>query len=323
MPWGTSGHCLLMIVQLCLQSTDLQFDLKSFLSSVSDPKALTNSACCLFYVSHYRAIHILLFFSFFSPPPTFINKLRQSIPNHGRKLQIKTKCTWLLFFPIIDSLKFLEVGLPPVVFLSGILKSIFGHGWPWTDYNGDWNIGLRADSKIPPILFQFISFFQIISSSKEMEGALSRMRTLPWRGMFALFGGFLITVSFFEYKIMMLRVVWCLIVISFFSCHWAPSIHSAIWWPTWHLIWGGKNMLNKQYVCGRFLLVLKSNLLLTGTTGLRISPMGTLSSFRACGAWHKWVLNLAQWLQMNLKWIRVSVRTVKCLLMNLAQRSLC
>ena len=128
---------------------------------------------------------------------------------------------------------------------------------------------------------------------------------------------------FFGYKITMLRVVWCLIEISFFSCHWAPSIHSAIWWPTWHLIWGGKNMLNKQYVCGRFLLVLKSNLWLTGTTGLRISPMGTLSSFRACGAWHKWVLNLAQWLQMNLKWIRVSVRTVKCLLMNLAQRSLC
>jgi len=28
-----------------------------------------------------------------------------------------------------------------------------------------------------------------------MEGALSRMRTLPWRGMFALFGGFLITLS--------------------------------------------------------------------------------------------------------------------------------
>ena len=131
------------------------------------------------------------------------------------------------------------------------------------------------------------------------------------------------TFHFFGYKIMMLRVVWCLIVISFFSCHWAPSIHSAIWWPTWHLIWGGKNMLNKQYVCGRFLFVLKSNLWLTGTTGLQISPMGTLSSFRACGAWHKWVLNLAQWLQMNLKWIRVSVRTVKCLLMNLAQRSLC
>ena len=45
-----------------------------------------------------------------------------------------------------------------------------------------------------------------------MEGALSRMRTLPWRGMFALFGGFLITVSFFTfhffgYKIMMIRVV--------------------------------------------------------------------------------------------------------------------
>ena len=109
--------------------------------------------------------------------------------------------------------------------------------------------------KIPPILFQFISFFQIISSSKEMEGALSRMRTLPWRGMFALFGGFLITVGFlsplfFWYKIMMLWVVWCLIEISFFSCHWAPSIHSAIWWPTWHLIWGGKKHA-KQTKCLR------------------------------------------------------------------------
>ena len=101
MPWGTSGHCLLMIEQLCLQSTDLQFDLKSFLSSVSDPKAVTNSACCLFYVSHYRAIHILLFFSFFSPPPTFINKLRQSIPNHGRKLQIKTSVLDFYFFLFI------------------------------------------------------------------------------------------------------------------------------------------------------------------------------------------------------------------------------
>ena len=88
-----------------------------------------------------------------------------------------------------------------------------------------------------------------------MEGALSRMRTLPWRGMFALFGGFLITVSFltfhfFGYKIMMIRVVWCPIEISFFSCHWAPSIHSAIWWPTWLLIWGGKKHA-KQTKCLR------------------------------------------------------------------------
>ena len=140
--------------------------------------------------SHSSLLFLLL------PPTHFHKQIKTEHTKPWQKITNQNK-VYLTFFPIIDLLKFLVVGLPPVVFLSGILKSIFGHGWPWTDYNGDWNIGLRADSKIPPILFQFISFFQIISSSKEMEGALSRMRTLPWRGMFALFGGFLITVSFF------------------------------------------------------------------------------------------------------------------------------
>ena len=176
----------------------------------------------------------ITFFSSFpsSPSPTHFHKqIKTEHTKPRQKIANENKVYLTSIFPIIELLKFLVVGLPPVVFLSGILKSIFGHGWPWTDYNGDWNIGLRADSKIPPILFQFISFFQIISSSKEMEGALSRMRTLPWRGMFALFGGFLITVRFFLhfiflYEIMMIRVVWCLIEISFFSCSSLGGVHS-------------------------------------------------------------------------------------------------
>ena len=157
-----------------------------------------------------------------------------------------------------------------------------------------------------------------------MEGALSRMRTLPWRGMLALFGGFLITVSFwsfrfFGYKIMMLWVVWCLIEILSFSCRWAPSIHSAIWWPTWHLIWGGKNMLSNQNGCGRFLFVLKTLPKAQRTRGL--------SSYHEITVHSSQILNILQYqniqpnisskiltkLQLqNLSWTSTSKSWPKC-----------
>ena len=143
MPWGTSGHCLLMIEQLCLQSTDLQFDLKSFLSSVSGPKAVTNT---LFYVSHYRAIHILTLLFLLLPPTHFHKQIKTEHTKPRQKITNQNKVYLTYIFSYYWFIKISDGRFTPSR-LSIWYPEV--NIWPWLALNRlQWRLKYWIESRL-------------------------------------------------------------------------------------------------------------------------------------------------------------------------------
>ena len=86
-------------------------------------------------------------------------------------------------------------------------------------------------------------------------------------------------------------------VITFiFSCRWAPSILLAIWWPTWHPIWG---MYQTKKTHTRVLILSKKILLFIEAYHLK-APWVTRSNIR--GLHHRTIC--LGYDASKLKWLR-------------------
>ena len=168
-------------------STALHFSFwNHFFGSVSDSKAVTKMMCCLFSVSHYLVIHILLLFS---KNDMKLESRKQFIQHCWSSAQPR------LFFYLVSWSQYLAMaGLEQITMEIEIL---------------DW----EQTRKFHQFSSNSFHSFRLYHLAKRWKERCQGCEPCPGEECLLSLVDFLSQWVFFGYKIMMLRVVWCLIEI--------------------------------------------------------------------------------------------------------------